>query len=468
MGKLAARLWSLVLIAALAAPEAGASAQPVGNSLFFMEPGPGGMTQHASSVAVDSAGGIHAAMEFAEPFDGGTVYPVFYAYCPSGCDSPAHWTWVQLGDTGMYGVTGGAEVALDGLGRPRVMWYKDGAAPGQPPYLYAECNSQCASRGSWSVSGGLPGGSTHPNTVHYFAIDLFGRPRYVYPSPNGPVFVTCDTACTDSSHWSAYPTSDGAHISPILAVNLVFNASGLPRLLGYLNSSTNDLVYRACTALPCHLTTNWADVHLTSLGDDALSDAWSLALDSQGRPRLALYTDESLSYWWSDGDPLQLSSWKHYPISLPNGRYGMDVDLEIDRGNYPHLAFNYLDSAMVDGLGVIVCSANCQPTSGNAIWGMLTPIETADDLDQIASIPPQPPCDHSHWATVGAQPAQALDGGGNPVLLYLVMHAEVSSTQSPGCYPAITDMVTLRMALTHNNTPPAWENWKFYLALIKK
>ncbi len=220
--------------------------------------------------------------------------------------------------------------------------------------------------------------------------------------------------------------------------------------MGYLSKVSNVLVYRACTTSPCHTPGNWGDDHLTSLGENPTEATWSLSLDSLGRPRLALFQDEALSYWWSDGNSLQLSSWKQYSISLPNGSYGMDVDLQIDRGTYPHLAFNYLDSAYINGLGILVCTANCQPHSGSAIWGMLTTVETAADLDQISWIPPQPPCLYSHWVTVGAQPSEALDVGGNPVLLYLVRQAQVNPDPSAGCDPANIDVTTLRMALVYN------------------
>ncbi len=70
------------------------------------------------------------------------------------------------------------------------MWYNDGAWNGEPPYHYAKRYGNCASSTSWMVSGGLPGGSGHPNTVHYFAIDPQGHPRYVYPGNNGPVYAT--------------------------------------------------------------------------------------------------------------------------------------------------------------------------------------------------------------------------------------------------------------------------------------
>jgi hypothetical protein len=352
------------------------------------------------------------------------------------------------------------------------MWFNDDAGIGNPaPYYYAECGANCTQNSSWKVvNNALPGnGSAHNNFVSYFAVDKDGHPRYIYMGKEVPHYVKCDTNCTNSTNWHDYSTMDESTWTPVYSLNLVIDPNGLPSLIGILSGS-DDLVYLACITSACDNPTQWSSlVHVLNLGNTALNDWWSLKLDSQGRPRVALYWDNQLTYLWSDGNPLIKSTWQSYNLNLPDGYAMIDsdnisLDLAIDKQDHPHIAFNFHDPNASDtGLGYLVCTANCQSNS-TAVWNIQA-IEMGNDLDAIAPVPwAYPSCNVRHWTTDGRYPSLALDSTGNPVITYLAYNSQWGPARSK-CASRVIARTALRL-FTEASTSSPGGSQKLFLPLI--
>lgn len=403
----------------------------------------------SASVAVDTSGGIH--MGFSAHTQESGEWPAYYAYCASDCANPANWTTTRVGNVGAFG--GYTRLALNAAGHPRLFWYSSTSINSPGVYQYAECNNACTNPVNWTAVS-LANDEVGPESTRYFALDPQGRPRYLYtdtaPDHTGTYYVYCDAGCgTSEANWHEARISS-AYL--LYDFSLEFTTTGGVRL-AYRDAtgSQDNVSYAECNA-NCGNSANWTNVPLYALGSGG---AHSLRLDAQNRTRLALYTgyyesgdpaNDLLFYAWCDVNCTQSSNWDNYGLGLP-ARYGQNVDLLLDQGGRPRLAYYVEDSTeSAYGLGYAECSANCQNNSA-AIWRSQF-VETSDELNASAPIPVKSGCSSSSWMEVGRAPSLALDVAGNPRIGYTAVHFQ------GGTCPFSEDMRLVRFALAGSTNPP--------------
>ncbi len=415
------------------------------------------------SLALDSSGGVHAGYLAYTPVAG--AWPVYYGYCASQCNNASHWTSIVAGNAGMWG--GYARLALDPAGHPRMMWYSQVSISVNGIYRYAECNTSCTDPTHWT-SVDLASIALSPSFSRYFELDGQGHPRFVYHDTGvnhtGTYYDYCDASCTSANQWHevqistdyltydyslAFDTSGGAHIA-------YRDAIAYPDRLGYIQCTT------ACTK-----AASWTSTVL--LNKPAWGYAFSLRLDAQDQPRLALYFgdlgsgdphNDLLSYWWCNSNCAQTANWFYYSLGLP-AKYGEEVDLALDAQGLPHLAY-YVDAIVngssVNGIGYAACTANCE--SANSNWQTQF-VETTNDLDTSDPVPLVSGCTLSYWLE-DHSPSLVLDSGGNPRIGYTALHYQ------GGKCTIHEDIRLNRFTLAGSSTPPVTSKYKVFLPGVMK
>lgn len=381
---------------------------------------------YGTNVAVDSAGGIHVGYAIHTGLDNGQR-PAYYAYCAANCANPASWTRTRLSD-----FVQDVRLALDPLtGHPRMLFYTSddpNLADNDHEYQYAVCEGGCTSSANWIITGvavvsEIPGGRSYQNN-HYFALDPQGNPAFVFShSADGTVYAYCGNTCTNATNWHGVQVVNGQWPSkPALA----FTPAGDPRMLIDFWDTDNTrhiLLFIGCDTLACNnsrgrfLVTNTASGAPATIGDAY----FSLGVDTNGQPRIALYTGETvtpplqlttLHYLWCNTDCLNpnADTWNLVSPGLPT-YHGKGVDLVLDPANRPRLAYEMGG----EGLGYAWCNANCEGASN---WQAHT-VESTEAV--IAQYPPGLPqhqnCPILTWFN-GVRPSLALDPAGNPRLGY--------------------------------------------------
>jgi hypothetical protein len=299
----------------------------------------------------------------------GRIYS--YAACDADCTNPARWTvtditrvqWDTDLDTFEYSYH---SFALDPHGRPRFV-YQD-----------------------------------HYGSIH-----------------NGVFYVFCDTNCSDAANWyeeniSAGPEYDGDRVqTPALA----FTSQGQPRIITQLYSADESLpegVYYITCDTGCDLKANWRRMRLFDRGNGHAS--WTLALDAQDRPRVAFYQAEMpggagnrLFYAWCNAGCTSAASWSNAPVGLAQGD-GQDPALALDAQGRPRIAYT---RPSLEGIGYRWCDSQCE--SAGAQWKGRA-VEPISKLNSDYPIPPPFDCSLATWS--GLKPALALDRAGNPRFAY--------------------------------------------------
>jgi Fe-S-cluster-containing hydrogenase component 2 len=386
---------------------------------------------YGTSVGIDGAGGIHVSYAIFSDVDNGQR-PAYYTYCAANCAQPANWTRVRLSNYAQD-----VRLALDSAGHPRLLLYTSDnpALPSDThEYQYAVCNSGCVNSANWTISvvaivNETAGQRSFQNN-HYFALDAQGRPAFVYADYSndhyGTFYTHCDANCETAANWSEVLLADGKWF---LKPSLAFTPDGKPRLLlDYFvyaeqrQAYVTNLLYLGCDTA-CDTLTNWYILILhSSIGN---ADAqFSLRLDSQGRPRIALYTGNYVSqplqpyrlhYLWCNTACFQnaVNDWNQALVGTPDN-HGREVDLALDATNRPRLAYER-DGA---GLGYAWCNVNCESTS--ATWQANSVESTSAIIGQYPELP-QYSCPIQTWFN-GKRPSLALDVTGHPRIGYDAEH----------------------------------------------
>ncbi|NLF15336.1 MAG: hypothetical protein GX597_26395 [Anaerolineaceae bacterium] len=364
-------------------------------------------TWPSSQTVVDANGGVHATY-----YDTQSVY---YAYCAADCGNPANWGRTAVGDTETFDGLNLPALAVDAGGYPRLMRYDDSV------YVYAECEAGCTQAGNWtSVTVPLAdqGYVMFPDNARYFALDTQGRPRFVAEFYEGGfVYATCDGNCTTAANWHDALIDFGPDVyfdGPQLALN----GSGQPRVVAI--NDDEQLLYAQCDA-NCAQAANWTRVTLYDGVGEFLDEYpnYSLRLDAAGRPRIAFYladaSDTNLYYAWSNAEFTSAASWSNYGLVLPSADK-RTLDLALDGEGRPRVAF----ATREGDLDLAECTANCE--SAAAAW-QVEHVETNDELNASDPLPPDPGCQVSSWL-VGNYPSLALDGAGNPTVSYYARNVQ--------------------------------------------
>ncbi len=377
---------------------------------------------YGTSVAVDGNGGIHAAYAI---YIGATwdQRHASYAYCPAGCADKANWTRIKLGAQ-----VQDVRVVVDPAGRPRMMLAERN--PDLDPdfgaaYQYAECNDGCANPANWTITTlatALDGFATREdNNNDYFAVDRQGRLAFVYTDYTenhyGTFYATCAAACANTGSWSETKLTNN---TKFFMPSLAFSPSGQPQLafgLTYGEDWYPSLTYLQCDS-QCENAANWHAVRFHQIHGSA---RFSLQIDGNGRPRLALYTGSyaipelethHLYYLWCDTDCISSANWWRGDIALPT-LVGGGIDMALDQQNRPRIS--YLNA---DGLSYAWCNANCE--SGNATWQRRV-VESNASLADNYEVLPIHHCTISAWIN-GRRTSLALDAAGNPRFGYDAQH----------------------------------------------
>lgn len=390
------------------------------------------LTTYGTSVAVDGAGGIHVGYALYSGLDNGQR-PAYYAYCAANCAGLPNWSLIRLSNH-----VQDVRLALaPQTGHPRLMIYTWNLSTDAHEYQYAACESDCANSASWTITVittnyEIPARRSFKNN-RYFALDPQGGAGFVYTdnanNHTGTFYAHCSSACTNVGNWSESKLSDAEFDRPALT----FTQDGQPRLAfgyfvydDYYQQYVQKLYYGGCYSDCNNLPqAQWnSAVIVPVIGDGS----FSLRLDANGLPRMALYpTSADLSqmqpgqlyYLWCNSAPcLNSNAWSKVSVGTPIA-HGEGVDLVLDSTNRPRLAFqmggNGLDGAGGDGLGYAWCDANCGVTSS---WQART-LESSATI--MALYPPGLPthqsCPILTWLN-GVRPSLALDSAGNPRLGY--------------------------------------------------
>lgn len=394
---------------------------------------------NSASAAVDANGGMHFAFADFGPL---SSHPqANYFYCAGGCDNPANWHGVLLGD-----YVDEVQLALTPAGQPRLLITTSRVGESGSygnSFHYAACNQNCTNPANWSMTLAAASAKTDTGIFdqpqHYFALDALGRPRLVYndewPNDSGVYYAACDTACnTNPANWSKtkigledqWSTSETFEM-PVLK----FNSQNQPRLLANITTldNTSGLYYLECNA-NCASLANWQRVRLLDRGNGP-DVGWDMELDAAGRPRMIFYQGSldggggnSLQYAWCNGSCLTDSNWTLTHFGLPQGD-GLYPDLALTGAGQPRIAYKLSGGA---GLGYLWCNVNCH--AGGGQWSA-QPVEASSVLDNDFPIPPPNFCTNAYWIG-GYRPSLALDSQGNPRIGYDALHLFGGGTCATG------------------------------------
>ena len=427
----------------------GTGAMPPDATGFFLVPTPNiELPTSHPTMAVDPAGGVHVAFTPQAGASQAPARPAYYAYCAANCTTSSAFTILQLGDGVDY-----ASLALDPLGRPRLLLRIPAQSGAIFIFQYWMCNSNCLARDQWR-SGAIgytyarPIGWVEP-FIHAFALDQAGRPRFVYydngadheDAHRGVFYASCDRDCTAAAQWRELRLLDDPHAHDF---DLAFGPDGQPRMVYATYNSgelTQPVVYVECNQ-QCHLIESWSTVLLADTVSASVSHfaVFALEVDSEGKPRVALYTGtgaggslstNTLYYLTCDAACAQTQAWSVLNLGFPETHGEEGVDLALDAQNRPRLAYHAPMGAGF-GLQYAWCDSDCATSAQG--W-RTQKMEASEEGNAELPIPPWsgcafpqcnppiPPCTVSTWDS-GLRPALALDAAGNPRIAFDAHHEQ--------------------------------------------
>lgn len=378
---------------------------------------------YGASAAVDSQGGIHVVYSVYTGTNEQGQQPATYAYCSAGCENKANWSYTHIGE-----VVQDARIALDPGGKPRLILFGPVEDPTWPRmrYQYAACNSGCMNTASWTITTIVtpiePTATREYNNNHYFAMDRQGHPAFIYTDTiqndhSGTFYMSCQTNCTNANQWTETVLTTGALFDK---VSLAFTPDGKPRLaFGFSDENSDFFLSFAQCDTNCSNGANWSGTTLTQIHGSA---KFSLAIDTNGWPRLGIYTGsyayapfeaQKLLYLWCNTTCNTAQNWFFTDTGMAYGS-GDGVDLALDGLNRPRLSFE----TSSQGLGIAWCNTNCE--SDSAAW-QSKEVESQAALADNYEVLPTRRCTVSTWFN-GQRSSLALDSAGNPRIAYDAQH----------------------------------------------
>jgi hypothetical protein len=415
---------------------------------FFIVPMPNiELPTSHPTAKVDPSGGVHVVFTPQSAPQASSTRPAYYAYCPANCTSAAAFTMLSLGEGVDF-----AALDLDPNGRPRVLLRLPVQSNTIYLYQYWMCDNHCTNPAQWM--GDSIGYAYRRQVgwvesfIHSFALDHQGRPRFVYYDSGsdsndphwGAFYAYCDANCTNPANWNEIRLLDDNQATDF---DLAFSPANQPRLAFY--TYLNDawvVVYAECNQ-SCNAAGNWYGAVLADTVSASVSHwaNFSLAVNSNGRPRLALYTGtgsggslapNTLYYLGCQaGNCAEAMNWTAIDLDFPPTHGEEGVSLALDGQNRPRLAYH---APMAAGFGLYYawCNANCE---GSAAGWQTRKMEASEEVNAELPIPPWPgctfpscnppipPCTVSTWDT-GMRPSLALDSQGRPRITYDANHEQ--------------------------------------------
>jgi hypothetical protein len=397
------------------------------------------------TIKVDAAGGVHVAFTPDSSTTTDPTRPAYYAYCPANCTSAAAFTITPLGDHIVY-----ANLALDPAGHPRLLLRL--SAGNMLSYQYWTCDSACTNLASWAngtvIYTYARAYATGEPFTQGFAIDAQGRTHFIYydagstiDDPHwGMYYTTCDSGCTAPASWQEVQLVQDRFAGEF---SLAVTGTGQPRVAYSTYDGQNAvsyLAYAECSAA-CGTAGNWTGSLLAQTVSASVTDfpTFALRADSNGKPRLALYTGTGVGGSLPAGRLLYLGcdaldcgpaqGWWAFDPGFANLHGAEGVDLALDAQNRPRIAY-HAPLAAGFGLWYAWCNSGCSASAAN--W-QNREIEPSEQVDPELPIPPQagcpfpqcdppvPACTVSFWDT-GVRTSLALDPAGNPRMAYDADH----------------------------------------------
>ncbi len=385
----------------------------------------------SASIATDAAGGLHLAHTYYHGLAEGVPTYGVYLYCPRNCGDSAQWEGVGLGE-----LVNEIQVALTPQGKPRLLYRSPGANNGWN-YSYAACDNNCTDPAQWltahvaSNTGMAPLElSDDERPQRYFALDNWGRPRFVYgdrtPGHLGTFYAFCDDGCTDPNNWGeARINKDNGGVGPYRDEDfyypaLTFSTSGQPRVVADGVSMEDEflLFYVACDQ-NCDRADAWRSVPLFARGG-GFEVSYDVEINAQGQPRIAFFEGAQLGgggnllwYAWCNSDCTEQTNWQRSELGLARSE-GQEPDLELDRAGRPHIAYALYGDG---GLGYSVCASGCE--GSGAKWQHRV-AENRHDLLTAWPVAHPSHCSGGLWD--GLTPSLVLDGSGAPTIAYDVTY----------------------------------------------
>jgi len=385
-----------------------------------------------ATVMVDGAGGEHVAFYYYEPAIEQRPDHAVYAYCPQQCDKGANWQAVPFAQ--------GKEVSevqlqLTRSGKPRLLIRTNSVSlPNGFDFYYAACDDGCTVATRWATT--LVRSNAGTATTEFkdddlpqrtFALDPAGRPRFLYNdgrnSNLGTFYVYCDSQCDQQSSWQQVRVNQVVQAPQYRDDNfyyptLTFTTDGRPRIVTAdffpLDDGDSVLAYIECNAA-CDQSESWQAVELLVRGAGAEPSA-DLALDANGRPRIAFYQEglgegqgNKLYYLWCDDACLDAANWQSRDLGLST-MDGQEPDLALDNAGRPRIAYAHYEQG---GVGLLWCNVACETT--NAQWQHKV-LEDRTQLYQAWPVAYPPHCDGGIWD--GHTPKLVLTGNGDPQVAF--------------------------------------------------
>lgn len=289
-------------------------------------------------------------------------------------------------------------------------------------YRYAECNTGCFSAANWSLVtlGDVNltfDTQSYDQFVRGFTLDADGFPAFFwgsqFPDLAHGFYARCtgDTGnCTDLSDWSIAQVVTGAtFVNPVLKLT----RNGSPRLLSLMTSGNGlGLTYWECDTAcndPDTAAQHWRNVGLAAGRLTA-----DLELDGQDRPRIFLFGEAAdgepaAVYGWCNGGCLSMDAWFVFTTDEGANADADGLDLALDGQGRPRVA------AGVRGvMSYMWCNSGCE--SDSAAW-QVQAVDIGMDEDWEPAIPPTCLPGNSAWIA-GKVTSLALDAQGNPRIAY--------------------------------------------------
>jgi|GEM_PF-5828443 len=400
-------------------PDGGTSAR----SAFFLPNSYHGAATNlrGTTVAVDASGGTHVAyLDFIDNVP-------MYRFCAGACDDASQFTGVDFPPEA--GGVSYLSLALDPSGHPRLLWdvYQG--------FAYASCDTGCTTAAGWTVTRVEAKGDPGSGSARRFALDSQGHPRAIFSSHTDPdvgtYFEACDTDCQTPSSWSEVKISDTELSRPSLAIG----ADGRARFLaldqsaGRTTPETAGMTYLECADAAC---SSLSGVNLPSVNN--LQGDLSLQLTAGDLPRAAVFTGSldtpdvldpnAVEYLWCDSACADgaNNTWAAANTHLSVGDSGGALALALEGQGRPRLAVK-----TDQGMAYASCDTGCESSGGTWTQG------TVDDVTQLATATPPSGCGVVGWVfgdeEGGAGVSIALDPQGNPRLGYDARHLVLCSGQ---------------------------------------
>lgn len=143
------------------------------------------------------------------PLNGTGEDGIYYFACDNGCDDDANWQRALVTERGS-GPYPAWDLELDAQNRPRAVFFKYDAIDSSAQTLfYLWCDANCANGGTWEVLDiGLPKGDGIGADIE---LDTAGRPRIAYLNSTQLGYAWCNGNCGSATDWQyGYGDSDEA------------------------------------------------------------------------------------------------------------------------------------------------------------------------------------------------------------------------------------------------------------------